>query len=127
VGSPFVHSNSSSVSSEESAILQLFVLCSKGRAAPKLSPQSLDLEEVGIVPSMGRTKIVLDNAMAESFIATLKTELVHRRRFPDREIARSAIFEYLEGFYNRRRLHSALSYRSPADYEEATMEGVAVA
>ena len=85
------------------------------------------LEEVGIMPSMGRTGTALDNAMAESFIATLKTELVHRRRFPDREVARSAIFEYLEGFYNRRRLHSALSYLSPADYEEATMEGVAVA
>jgi len=85
------------------------------------------LEEVGIVPSMGRTGTALDNAMAESFIATLKSELVRRRRFPNREVARSAIFEYLEGFYNRRRLHSALSYRSPADYEEATMEGVAVA
>jgi putative transposase len=85
------------------------------------------LEEVGLVPSMGRTGTALDNAMAESFIATLKTELVHRRRFPSREVARSAIFEYLEGFYNRRRLHSALGYRSPANYEEATMEGVAVA
>ena len=86
------------------------------------------LKEVGIIPSMGRSGTALDNARAESFIATLKTELlVHRRRFPDREVARSAIFEYLEGFYNRRRLHSALSYRSPADYEEATMEGVAVA
>ncbi len=85
------------------------------------------LAEVGIVPSMGRTGTALDNAMAESFIATLKTELVNRRRFPDREVARSAIFEYLEGFYNRRRLHSALSYRSRADYEEATMEGAAVA
>jgi len=85
------------------------------------------LEEVGIVPSMGRTGTALDNAMAESFIATLKTELVHRRRFPDREVARSAIFEYLEGFYNRRRLHSALGYKSPVSYEEATMEGVTVA
>jgi putative transposase len=85
------------------------------------------LEEVGIVPSMGRTGTALDNAMAESFIATLKTELVHRRRFPDREVARSAIFEYLEGFYNRSRLHSALGYKSPVSYEEATMEGVAVA
>lgn len=85
------------------------------------------LAEVGIVPSMGRTGTALDNAMAESFIATLKTELVHRRRFPNQEVARSAIFEYLEGFYNLRRLHSALSYRSPADYEEATMEGVSVA
>jgi putative transposase len=86
------------------------------------------LAEVGIVPSMGRTGTALDNAMAESFIATLKTELVHRQRFPDRGAAKSAnFFEYLEGFYNRRRLHSALSYRSPADYEEATMEGAAVA
>jgi putative transposase len=85
------------------------------------------LEEVGIVPSMGRIGTALDNATVESFIATLKTELVHRRRFPDREVARSAIFEYLEGFYNRRRLHSALSYQSPMRYEEATMEGVAVA
>ena len=85
------------------------------------------LAEVSIVPSMGRTGSALDNAMAESFIATLKTELVHRRRFPDREVARSAIFEYLEGFYNRRRLHSALSYRSPMGYEESTMEGAAVA
>ena len=85
------------------------------------------LAELGIVPSMGRNGTALDNAMAESFIATLKTELVHRRRFPEREVARSAIFEYLEGFYNRRRLHSALRYRSPVDYEEATMKGVAVA
>jgi putative transposase len=85
------------------------------------------LAEVGVVPSMGRTGSALDNAMAESFVATLKTELVHRRRFPDREVARSAIFEYLEGFYNRRRLHSALSYQSPMNYEEATMEGAAVA
>ncbi len=86
------------------------------------------LEEVGIVPSMGRTGTALDNAMAESFIATLKTELlVHRRRFPDREVARSTIFEYLEGFYNRSRLHSALGYKSPVSYEEATMEGAAVA
>ena len=55
------------------------------------------LEQAGIIPSMGRTGTALDNAMAESFIATLKAELlVHRRRFPDREVARSAIFEYLE-------------------------------
>jgi putative transposase len=85
------------------------------------------LKEIGIVPSMGRTGTALDNAMAESFVATLKTELVHRRRFPDREVAKSTIFEYLEGFYNRRRLHSALNYQSPMNYEEATMEGVAVA
>ena len=57
----------------------------------------------------------------------LKTELVHRRRFPDWEVAKSAISEYLEGFYNRRRMHSALSYQSPMRYEEAIMEGAAVA
>ncbi len=57
------------------------------------------LEHAGIIPSMGRSGTALDNAMAESFIATLKRELLaHRRRFPDREVARSAIFEYLEGF-----------------------------
>ena len=76
---------------------------------------------------MGRTGTALDNAMAEGSIATPKTGLVHRRRLPDREVARSAVFEYLEGFYNRRRLHSALGYQSPVSYEEATMEGVAVA
>lgn len=68
------------------------------------------LEEVGIVPSMGRAGSALDNAISESFVSTLKCELVHRRRFPTREAARSAIFEYLEVFYNRRRLHSALGF-----------------
>ncbi len=61
------------------------------------------LEEVGIVPSMGRTGSALDNAMAESFISTLKAELVDRNRFPTREVAGVAIFEYIEGFYNRNR------------------------
>ena len=86
------------------------------------------LEEVGIIPSMGRSGTALGNAMAEGFGATLKTELlVHRRRFPDREVAKSVIFEYPERFHNWRRLHPAWSYRSPADYEETTTEGVAVA
>jgi|SRR5215218_3761613 len=85
------------------------------------------LEEAGILPSIGRAGSALDNAVSESFIATLKCELVHRHRFPTHEAARPAIFEYLEGFYNHRKLHSALGYRSPESYEEATMEGVAVA
>jgi transposase InsO family protein len=81
-----------------------------------------------ITPLMGRTGPALDNAMAESFIATLMTELlVHRRRFPDPEVASSVIFEYLEGLYNGCRSHSALNYRSAADYEEATMDVAAVA
>jgi transposase InsO family protein len=79
------------------------------------------LEQVGIVSSMGRVGCALDNAISESFVATLKTELVSRWRFPSREVAKAAIFEYLEAFYNRYRLHSALGYRSPADFEEGRM------
>lgn len=85
------------------------------------------LEEAGVLPSMGRVGSAVDNAMAESFVSTLKAELVHGRQWPTKEAARSAIFEYLEAFYNRRRLHSALGYESPASYEQATIEGVAVA
>jgi putative transposase len=85
------------------------------------------LEEAGIVPSMGRAGSALDNAISESFISTLKCELVHGRRFPTREAARSAVFEYLEAFYNRRRLHSSLGYVSPESYEDLRTKGVAVA
>jgi putative transposase len=85
------------------------------------------LEEVGIMASMGRTGTALDNAMAESFVSTLKAELVSRMEFPTRQAAKSAIFEYLETFYNTRRLHSALGYRSPADFEEDRMEEAGVA
>ena len=85
------------------------------------------LEGAGILPSMGRVGSAGDNAMAESFVSTLKVELIHRQPWPTMEAARTAIFEYLEAFYNRRRLHSALSYQSPADYEEDTMEGEVVA
>jgi putative transposase len=80
------------------------------------------LAEAGLVPSMSRTGDCWDNAVAESFFATLKRELVDR---PDRApwltraAARQALFEYIEGFYNRRRRHSALGYRSPAAYEAA--------
>ena len=81
------------------------------------------LEEVGIKPSMGRTGSALDNAMAESFVSTLKAELVSTLKFPTRQAAKTAIFEYLETFYNTScRLHSSLGYRSPADFEEDRME-----
>ena len=76
---------------------------------------------------MGRAGSALDNAMAESFVSTLKAELVDRHRFPTREAARTAVFEYVEGFYNQRRRRSSLGYESPADYEAATIEEVAVA
>jgi putative transposase len=85
------------------------------------------LKEVGITPSMGRTGSALDNAMAESFVSTLKAELVSNLEFPSRQAAKTAIFEYLETFYNTRRLHSSLGYRSPADFEEDRMEEARVA
>jgi putative transposase len=85
------------------------------------------LKEVGITPSMGRTGSALDNAMAESFVSTLKVELVSRMEFPTRQAAKTAVFEYLETFYNTRRLHSSLGYRSPADFEEDRIEKARVA
>jgi len=67
--------------------------------------------------SMGRTGTCYDNAAMESFWASLKTELIGRRVFESLEQARLEIFDYIETFYNTRRLHSALGYKSPADYE----------
>lgn len=67
--------------------------------------------------SMSRTGNVYDNAPMESFFATLKTELIHHRTYPSRQQAKADIFEYIEVFYNRQRLHSTLNYQSPADYE----------
>jgi putative transposase len=85
------------------------------------------LREVGLLPSMGSVADAYDNSMAESFVSTLKRELIHRHSWPNRQSARTAIFEYVEGFYNTRRRHSALGHVSPAEYEEARMRGAAVA
>ncbi len=85
------------------------------------------LREVGLLPSMGSVADAYDNAMAESFVSTFKRELIHRHSWPNRQSARTAIFEYIEGFYNTRRRHSALGHLSPSNYEEATMRGDAVA
>ena len=63
----------------------------------------------------------LDNAVAESFFATLKAELVVTHRWPTRTAARTAIFEWIEVFYNRQRHHSALAYQPPAAFEEAVL------
>jgi transposase InsO family protein len=71
----------------------------------------------GIQCSMSRPGNCWDNAAVESFFATLKTELIHRRRFQTRQEAQSAIFLYVEGFYNRRRRHSTLGYLSPVEFE----------
>jgi putative transposase len=71
----------------------------------------------GLRPSLGHPGTCWDNAVAESFFATLKTELLHRQAGPTRQAAQSAIFEYLEGWYNRCRRHSTLGYLSPIDFE----------
>ncbi|MCX5233031.1 IS3 family transposase [Streptomyces sp. NBC_00233] len=75
------------------------------------------LHELGIRPSVGRTGVCWDNAMAESFFGALKNELVHRTAFPSREHARRAIVRYIEVFYNRKRLHSGLGYKTPAEVQ----------
>lgn len=69
--------------------------------------------------SLSRPGQCWDNAVAESFFATLKLELIYRQAWPTREAARAAIFAFIEVWYNRQRLHSALGYRSPAAYEAA--------
>jgi putative transposase len=79
------------------------------------------LAESGLVASMGRRGSALDNAACESAIASFKTELVHRRSFRSRNAAREEVFRWIEGWYNRRRRHSALGYLSPADFEELHM------
>ncbi|MFF0450880.1 integrase core domain-containing protein [Streptomyces sp. NPDC004609] len=73
--------------------------------------------EFNIRLSVGRTGQCWDNALAESFFATLKNELIDTRPWPSRAAARTAIFEWIESWYNLRRLHSSLGYRTPADYE----------
>ena len=71
----------------------------------------------GVRPSMGSVGDAYDNAMCESFFATLECELLARQRFENQTAARTAVFDFVEGFYNRRRRHSAIGYLSPVDYE----------
>ena len=78
----------------------------------------LRCREVGVKPSMGSVGDAYDNAMCESFFATLECELLDRRRFKTHAEAEMAIFDFIEGFYNTHRIHSALDYRSPIDYEQ---------
>jgi transposase InsO family protein len=77
------------------------------------------LRELGIEVSMSRTGNCWDNAAMESFFATLAKECPNRLRFQSRQEARSAIFEYIECFYNPVRLHSTLQYSSPVSFEQA--------
>ena len=69
---------------------------------------------------MSRKGNVWDNAPMESFFKTLKVERVHRQKYQTRDEARSDIVNWIEGFYNRRRLHSVLGYRSPIQYEQSS-------
>ncbi|MFC4115092.1 IS3 family transposase, partial [Nonomuraea zeae] len=73
------------------------------------------LTGLGIRRSVGRTGVCWDNAMAESFFTVIKNEWLHRFVFTTRAKAKSQVFRYIEGFYNRRRLHSALGYRPPLE------------
>lgn len=77
------------------------------------------LAENGIRCSMSRGGDCYDNAVAESFWGTLKTELVNHERYETREQARASVFEYVEVFYNRQRLHSSLGYLSPEQFERS--------
>ena len=74
-------------------------------------------QEAGIVPSMSSVGDAYDNAFAEAFFAALETEPLMRHRFIDRGTARRALFDYIEGWYNPHRRHSALGYLSPAEFE----------
>jgi putative transposase len=74
--------------------------------------------QAGIAISMGSRGDAYDNAVAETFFATLKKELVNRRSWPSRLELQSAVFEYIEAFYNRQRRHSTLGMVSPAEYEQ---------
>jgi transposase InsO family protein len=81
------------------------------------------LERHGITPSMSRRGNCLDNAPMESFFASLKKEHIHQARFRTREEAKAAVFDYVEIFYNRQRLNSAIGYRTPVE-ARASMEGL---
>jgi transposase InsO family protein len=76
------------------------------------------LAQANIACSMSRRGNCWDNAVAESFFGTLKTELIHPTVFPTRPIARTTIVEWIEVFYNRKRLHSTLGFLAPAQFEE---------
>jgi len=75
------------------------------------------LQQAGLVASMGTIGDALDNAVAESFFATLECELLDRYDWPTRQALRTAVFDFIEVFYNRQRRHSTIDYHTPADYE----------
>jgi transposase InsO family protein len=72
---------------------------------------------MGVTLSMSRKGNCWDNAVAESFFATLKNELIYRRNWSTRTALHDAVFEYIEVFYNRQRIHSSVGYRTPAQVD----------
>lgn len=82
------------------------------------------LVQLRIQCSMSRPGNCWDNAVVESFFATMKSELIHGRQYGRRQEARTEIFEYVESFYNRRRRHSTLGYQSPLEFERHTVPPV---
>ena len=82
----------------------------------------LRCRQAGVRPSMGTVGDAYDNAMCESFFATLECELLARRRFASRPEASLGVFDYIEGWYNPHRRHSALDYQSPVEYERRRQE-----
>jgi len=83
------------------------------------------LSDYGMLMSMSRKGNCWDNAPMESFFGTLKKELIHHKQYRTRDEARRDIFDYIEVFYNRQRLHSSLGYLSPAEYERQLAVGQA--
>jgi putative transposase len=79
-------------------------------------------EQLGVRPSMGSVGDAYDNAMAESFFATLECELLERTRFQTQAEARMAVFEWIEGWYNPQRRHSSIGYLSPNEFERPHAE-----
>ena len=82
----------------------------------------LRCKEAGVRPSMGSVGDAYDNAMCESFFATLECELFDRRKFRTKAEARMAVFQFIEGWYNPGRRHSALGYQSPVNYEKSARD-----
>jgi putative transposase len=78
----------------------------------------LRCKHAGVCPSMGSVGDAYDNAMCESFFATLECELLEHTRFRNQAEVRMAVFDFIDGWYNPRRLHSALGYKSPMNYEK---------
>ena len=91
------------------------------RGSPYASDDYRDaLKAGGLIPSMSRTGDCWDNAVAESFFATIKAELIDAERFPTRAAATAAIGDYIEMFYNPQRRHSHLGFLSPIEFELRT-------